>query len=94
MFVAHDRYFLDRLPDEIIEVGHGTAVHYLGNYEAYLAKKALEATQPAVAPAPRPARRDAAPPVDHAAAARDREAAKRAAAKQPNAPRRSPASRP
>jgi ATP-binding cassette subfamily F protein 3 len=79
VFVAHDRYFLDRLPDEIIEVGHGTAVHYLGNYDAYLAKKSLEETQPAAAPTPRPTRRDAAPPVDQAATTRDREAAKRAA---------------
>ncbi len=39
VFVAHDRYFLDHLPDEVIEVGHGTAVRYLGNYEAYLARK-------------------------------------------------------
>jgi ATP-binding cassette subfamily F protein 3 len=79
VFVAHDRYFLDRLPDEIIEVGHGTAEHYLGNYEAYLAKKVLEAEQPAPARAPRPAPRCAVPHVDPAAAARDREAAKRAA---------------
>src|SRR5438477_2032238 len=44
VLVAHDRYILDRLPAEIIEVGHGAAVRYLGNYEDYLAKKAaLEA---------------------------------------------------
>jgi ATP-binding cassette subfamily F protein 3 len=40
VLVAHDRYILDRLPQEIIEVGHGTAIRYLGNYEDYLAKKA------------------------------------------------------
>ena len=40
VLVAHDRYILDRLPDEIIEVGAGTAVRYLGNYEDYLRKKA------------------------------------------------------
>ena len=34
------RYILDRLPEEIIEVGAGTAVRYLGNYEDYLRKKA------------------------------------------------------
>ncbi len=44
VLVAHDRYILDRLPAEIIEVGHGAAVRYLGNYEDYLARKAaLEA---------------------------------------------------
>ncbi|GIW42818.1 MAG: ABC transporter ATP-binding protein [Candidatus Binatia bacterium] len=40
VFVAHDRYFLDQLPDEIWEVGRGSVVRYLGNYEDYLAKKA------------------------------------------------------
>jgi ATP-binding cassette subfamily F protein 3 len=40
VLVAHDRYILDRLPSQVIEVGHGAAVRYLGNYEDYLAKKA------------------------------------------------------
>jgi ATP-binding cassette subfamily F protein 3 len=40
VLVAHDRYILDRLPKEILEVGHGEAIKYLGNYEDYLAKKA------------------------------------------------------
>ncbi len=40
VLVAHDRYILDRLPDEIVEVGAGTAVRFLGNYEDYLSKKA------------------------------------------------------
>jgi ATP-binding cassette subfamily F protein 3 len=40
VLVAHDRYILDRLPTEILEVGHGEAIKYLGNYEDYLAKKA------------------------------------------------------
>jgi ATP-binding cassette subfamily F protein 3 len=40
VLVAHDRYILDRLPTEIVEVGHGAAIKYLGNYEDYLAKKA------------------------------------------------------
>ncbi len=40
VLVAHDRYILDRLPSEVVEVGHGAAVRYLGNYEDYLAKKA------------------------------------------------------
>jgi len=82
VFVAHDRYFLDHLPDEILEVGHGTAVRYLGNYEAYLRKKANDATAGIAPPvaAPRPV---SVPPAasngDRAAAAREREAAKRAA---------------
>src|SRR5262249_7515837 len=39
VLVAHDRYILDRLPQEVIEVGDGGAVRYLGNYEDYLRKK-------------------------------------------------------
>ncbi|HVO25487.1 MAG TPA: ABC-F family ATP-binding cassette domain-containing protein [Candidatus Margulisiibacteriota bacterium] len=46
VLVAHDRYILDRLPEEIIEVGAGTAVRYLGNYEDYLRKKAAGETAP------------------------------------------------
>ncbi len=53
VLVAHDRYILDRLPAEILEVGHGTAVRYLGNYEDYLARKAALAE--GAAPAARPA---------------------------------------
>ena len=79
VFVAHDRYFLDRLPDEVIEVGHGTAVRYLGNYEAYLAKKATETAPPGLTVSVRnmlraPERADMS--VD---AGGDRESSKRAA---------------
>jgi len=49
IFVAHDRYFLDHLPDGVIEVGQGSAERYLGNYEAYLAKKASEIDSPPIA---------------------------------------------
>jgi ATP-binding cassette subfamily F protein 3 len=42
VLVSHDRYILDALPQCVIEVGHGRAVRYLGNYEAYLQKKAAE----------------------------------------------------
>ncbi len=61
VIVAHDRYILDRLPTQVIEVGHGRAERYLGNYEDYLgqkeaAERAATAT-PAARPAPgRPAR--------------------------------------
>jgi len=53
VLVAHDRYLLDRLPTQVIEVGGGKAVRYLGNYEDYLRAKASAA---AVATAPRGAR--------------------------------------
>ena len=42
VLVAHDRYILDQLPDEVIEVGAGHATRYLGNYEDYVARKAAE----------------------------------------------------
>ena len=44
VLVAHDRYILDQLPEEIIEVGAGHATRYLGNYEDYLARKTQEAS--------------------------------------------------
>jgi len=59
VIVAHDRYILDRLPTQVIEVGHGRAVRYLGNYEDYLRQKAAaeEAAAAAAARSPRaPAR--------------------------------------
>ena len=37
---------MGRTPEEIIEVGAGTAVRYLGNYEDYLSKKAAGQTAP------------------------------------------------
>jgi ATP-binding cassette subfamily F protein 3 len=42
VIVAHDRYLLDRLPTQVIEVGGGGAVRYLGNYEDYLRAKRPE----------------------------------------------------
>jgi ATP-binding cassette subfamily F protein 3 len=47
VIVAHDRYLLDRLPTQVIEVGQGTAVRYLGNYEDYLRAKERATAAPA-----------------------------------------------
>jgi ATP-binding cassette subfamily F protein 3 len=52
VIVAHDRYLLDELPTQVIEVGDGHAVRYLGNYEDYVRAKASAAAAPA-APAKR-----------------------------------------
>jgi ATP-binding cassette subfamily F protein 3 len=61
VIVAHDRYLLDRLPTQVVEVGGGRAVRYLGNYEDYLRAKAAEAARPAsVPPARKGARAEAA----------------------------------
>ncbi len=40
VLVTHDRYFLDRVCDEIIEIEKGTTQKYRGNYTYYLEKKA------------------------------------------------------
>jgi ATP-binding cassette subfamily F protein 3 len=36
VIVAHDRYLLDELPTQVIEVGQGHATRYHGNYEDYV----------------------------------------------------------
>jgi len=46
IIVAHDRYLLDELPTQVIEVGAGHAVRYLGNYEDYVRAKENAAAQP------------------------------------------------
>jgi ATP-binding cassette subfamily F protein 3 len=56
VIVAHDRYLLDELPTQVLEVGHGAVHRYLGNYEDYLRAKARAAAQP---PPPQPTRRAA-----------------------------------
>ncbi|TBL80255.1 ABC-F family ATP-binding cassette domain-containing protein [Paenibacillus thalictri] len=40
LLVTHDRYFLDRVTNRIIELDHGKLYSYEGNYAAYLEKKA------------------------------------------------------
>src|SRR5262245_48801495 len=89
VLVAHDRYVLDQLPEEIIEVGAGHATRYLGNYEDYVARKAAEANGslpppiavhdaplPAPAEAAQRAPRDDAKQRARAAAKRERDMAR------------------
>jgi ATP-binding cassette subfamily F protein 3 len=42
VLVSHDRYILNQLVTEVIEVGHGHAIRYLGDYDEYLEKNAAE----------------------------------------------------
>jgi ATP-binding cassette subfamily F protein 3 len=42
IIVSHDRHVLNQLVTEVIEVGKGQAIRYLGNYDEYLTKKASE----------------------------------------------------
>lgn len=41
LMVTHDRYFLERICNEIIELENGNLYSYKGNYTEYLEKKAL-----------------------------------------------------
>ena len=45
--VTHDRYFLDRICTEIIEIDQKTLFRYKGNYQYYLEKRAERAQQAA-----------------------------------------------
>lgn len=46
LIVSHDRYFLDRIATQIVEIDHGTVTTFSGNYSSYAEKKAaLRETQ-------------------------------------------------
>lgn len=48
--VSHDRYFLDKVADRVIELSEGKLTDYIGNYSYYREKKAAnQALQPAKA---------------------------------------------
>jgi len=55
IFVSHDRYFVEKLANRIIEVGSGEAHSYPGRYEEFLWSKA-QAKGPANLPEPRRSR--------------------------------------
>lgn len=40
LLVTHDRYFLDRIVNRMIELFHGNATFYTGNYEQYVVERA------------------------------------------------------
>ena len=43
--ISHDRYFLDRITNRIIEIDRGIAVTYKGNYSHYLTERELRREQ-------------------------------------------------
>ncbi len=43
--ISHDRYFLDRTTDRIIEIENGRAVSYKGNYSTFLVERELRREQ-------------------------------------------------
>jgi ATP-binding cassette subfamily F protein 3 len=66
VFVAHDRYFMEDLPDRIVEVRNGKLTSYIGDYSDYLlAKEREELGAAGGGPAgPRPDRVKEPPPAD------------------------------
>ena len=55
LMVTHDRYFLDRVCNRIIELNQGKMFHYLGNYELFLQKRAERPGRRSGFPLPPPA---------------------------------------
>ncbi|MEJ2054116.1 MAG: ABC-F family ATP-binding cassette domain-containing protein [Calditrichaceae bacterium] len=45
VIISHDRFFIDRLADEIVELERGKLTHYAGGYKFYKQKKELEQDQ-------------------------------------------------
>ena len=63
IFVSHDRYFVDRLANKIVVVGHGAIEVYPGTYEQFLWSRTERARQP-------PPTRTGTPPPPQPAATR------------------------
>jgi len=51
VFISHDRYFINRIATQVIEVDEGRLTTYLGNYDDYLARKRASAETPVPPPA-------------------------------------------
>lgn len=45
LLVTHDRYFLERVVNKIIELRHGQLTEYTGNYQSYLSQRAERQSQ-------------------------------------------------
>jgi ATP-binding cassette, subfamily F, member 3 len=63
VFISHDRYFINRIATQVVEVDHGHLTTHLGTYDDYLDHKAAATAGPAAAeptrsPAPKPASKD------------------------------------
>jgi ATP-binding cassette subfamily F protein 3 len=60
VFISHDRYFVNRIATQVVEVDHGRLTTYLGNYDDYLSATARGGAPPPSAepilsaPRPRP----------------------------------------
>ncbi len=63
VFISHDRYFINRIATQVVEVDGGRLTGYLGNYDDYLSRKAAPsgAEGPARAVESQSRERDAVP---------------------------------
>ncbi len=48
LVISHDRYFLDRIVDRVVELKDGALTEYAGGYSDYLAAKERAARMPVV----------------------------------------------
>jgi len=79
VFISHDRYFINRIATEIVEISRGTLVTYQGSYDDYLDSKAratASATVPAAPAPPAPSRQRVTAPAEAPRASR-RESSRR-----------------
>jgi ATP-binding cassette subfamily F protein 3 len=47
VFISHDRYFINRIATQVVEVDRGRLTTYLGSYDDYLSRKAASSGKPA-----------------------------------------------
>jgi ATP-binding cassette, subfamily F, member 3 len=93
IFVSHDRYFVEKLANRIIEVGSGEAHSYPGRYDEFLWSKANATARRDTRDAPQAAShkpRASAPPKAGSAGPKAGEATPRAGSAQPQVAGRGP----
>jgi ATP-binding cassette subfamily F protein 3 len=59
VFISHDRYFINRIATQVVEVARGQLTTHLGTYDDYLEAKATAAATPTTQPPTAPERRTA-----------------------------------
>jgi ATP-binding cassette subfamily F protein 3 len=61
VFISHDRYFINRIATQVVEVAHGQLTTHLGTYDDYLESKSTAAATPTTAQRPTAPERLTAP---------------------------------
>jgi len=69
VFISHDRYFINRIANRVVEVKAGQLTSFLGNYDDYLSRRSAAGVAPPTLPAS-PARQRTAAPAAQAPPAR------------------------